>query len=73
MTPEGLVIRDADEADLGRVVELLVLGAVPGGPASTEDPDDLARYRTALRDIAGSGGSRPGGRIGPARWWGCAS
>jgi GNAT superfamily N-acetyltransferase len=57
MTPEGLVIGDADEADLGRVVELLVLGAVPGGPASAEDPDDLARYRTALRDIARSGGS----------------
>jgi GNAT superfamily N-acetyltransferase len=57
MTPEHLVIRDADEADLGRVVELLVLGPVPGGPASTEDPDDLAPYCAALRDIAGSGGA----------------
>jgi GNAT superfamily N-acetyltransferase len=56
MTPEDLVIRDADEADLGRVVGLLVLGAVPDGPASTEDPDDLAPYRTALRAIAGGGG-----------------
>jgi GNAT superfamily N-acetyltransferase len=57
MTPGGLVIRDADEADLGRVVELLVLGPVPGGPASTEDPDDLAPYLLALRDIAGNGGA----------------
>ena len=57
MTPEGIVIRDADEADLGRVVELLVLGAVPGGGARFEDPDELTPYRTALRDIAGSGGT----------------
>jgi GNAT superfamily N-acetyltransferase len=57
MTPEGLVIRDADEADLGRVVELLVLGVVPGGPARHETPEDLAPYRRALRDIAGGGGA----------------
>jgi GNAT superfamily N-acetyltransferase len=69
MTPEGLVIRDAAEADLGRVVELLVLGPVPGGPASTEDPDDLGPYRAALRNILGSGGAvlvaeRAGGVVG---------
>jgi GNAT superfamily N-acetyltransferase len=69
MTPEGLVIRDADEADLGRVVELLVLGPVPGGPASTEVPGDLGPYRAALRDILGSGGAilvaeRAGGLVG---------
>ena len=29
----GLVVRPADEAELGRIVELLVLGAVPGGRA----------------------------------------
>ncbi len=57
MTPEGLVIREADEADLGRIVELLRLGAVPGGPPSTEDPGDLAPYRAALGEIAGSGGT----------------
>ncbi len=57
MTAQGFVIRDADDADLGRVVELLALGSVPGGPASTEDPDDLAPYGAALRDIAGGGGA----------------
>jgi GNAT superfamily N-acetyltransferase len=52
MTPSGLVIRPAEEAELGRIVELLVLGAVPGGPPGTEDPDDLRPYRAAWRDIA---------------------
>jgi GNAT superfamily N-acetyltransferase len=52
MTPAGLVIRPAEEADLGRLVQLLVLGAVPGGPPSTEDPHDLAPYRDAWRHIA---------------------
>jgi GNAT superfamily N-acetyltransferase len=57
MTPAGLVIRPADEVDLGRIVELLVLGVVPGGPPSTEDPHDLGPYRAALHDIVGSGGA----------------
>jgi GNAT superfamily N-acetyltransferase len=57
VTSEGLVIRPAEADDLGRVVELLQLGAVPGGPPSTEDPTDLEPYRTALRDIAASGGT----------------
>jgi GNAT superfamily N-acetyltransferase len=52
MTPSGLVIRPAEEADLGRLVQLLVLGVVPGGPPSTEDPHDLAPYRDAWRHIA---------------------
>jgi GNAT superfamily N-acetyltransferase len=56
MTPAGLVIRSADEVDLSRIVELLVLGVVPGGPPSTEDPHDLGPYRAALHDIVGSGG-----------------
>ena len=56
MTPNGLVIRPANEADLGRLVELLVLGAVPGGPPSAEDPGDLAPYRAAWRDIVEHGG-----------------
>ena len=68
MTPHGLVIRPADEADLGRMVELLVLGAVPGGPPSAEDPDDLGPYRAAWRDIAERhGGARAGGRPAAAR------
>jgi GNAT superfamily N-acetyltransferase len=57
VTPAGLVIRDADEADLGRVVELLVLGPAPGGPPSTENPDDLAPYSAARRDIVGGDGA----------------
>jgi GNAT superfamily N-acetyltransferase len=56
MTPTGLAIRPADEADLGRTVELLLLGAVPGGPLSTETPHDLEPYRAALRDIGDHGG-----------------
>ncbi len=52
MTSAGLVIRDVEEADLERVVELLVLGVVPGGPPSTEDLHDLAPYRAAWRAIA---------------------
>ena len=54
--PAGLVIRPATEADLGRVVELLTLGAPPGGRPLDEDPVDLAPYRRALREIeAGDG------------------
>jgi GNAT superfamily N-acetyltransferase len=57
MTPEGPVIRAAAETDLGRIVELLTLGTVPGGPPSAEDPGALAPYRAALRDIVESGGA----------------
>jgi GNAT superfamily N-acetyltransferase len=55
VTPDGLLIRPAAEADLGRIVELLVHGTVPGGPPSTEDPTTLGPYRAALRDIAAGG------------------
>jgi len=57
MTPGGLVIRRATEADLGRAVELLVLGALPGGPARVEDPTAAAPYAAALREIDGAGGA----------------
>jgi GNAT superfamily N-acetyltransferase len=57
MNPEDLVIRPAAETDLGRIVELLTLGTVPGGPPSADDPGTLAPYRTALRDIVESGGA----------------
>ncbi len=51
------MIRRATEADLGRIVELLTLGAVPGTPESQEDRADLAPYRSALGEIeAGEGG-----------------
>ena len=54
--PAGLVIRPATEDDLGRVVELLTLGAPPGGRPHDEDPGDLAPYRRALREVeAGDG------------------
>ncbi len=56
MTHEGLVIRPAEEADLARIVELLALGTIPGGPPSTEDPGDPRPYRAALRAIGDSGG-----------------
>jgi len=57
MTPEGLVIRRATEADLGRAVELLVLGAVPGGPLRAEDAADLEPYVAALREVDDTGGA----------------
>jgi GNAT superfamily N-acetyltransferase len=57
MTPEGLVIRESDPADLGRIVALLRLGGVPGGPPSTEDPDDLGPYRAALGETTETGGA----------------
>jgi GNAT superfamily N-acetyltransferase len=62
MTPPGLVIRPAEEAELGRIVELFALGAVPGGAPSTEDSDDLGPYRAAWRDIV-DGGNGDGGVI----------
>jgi len=56
MTPVGLVIRRATGADLGRAVELLVLGALPGGPARVEDAA-AAAYAAALREIDDAGGT----------------
>jgi GNAT superfamily N-acetyltransferase len=55
-TPAGLVIRPASEADLERVVELLTLGAPPGGRVPDEDPGDLAPSRRALREIESGDG-----------------
>jgi GNAT superfamily N-acetyltransferase len=56
-TEDGVVIRPIEEADLARVVALLVLGSVPGGPPSTEDPDDLASYGAALGETTTGGGA----------------
>lgn len=57
MTPRGLRIRPAREDDLDRIVELLVLGTVPGGPPSREDRSDLAPYRAALERIGDGDGA----------------
>jgi GNAT superfamily N-acetyltransferase len=57
VVPEGLVIRRATEDDLGRTVELLRLGAAPGGPRRDEDPSDLQPYRAALRDVDATDGA----------------
>ena len=51
------MIRPAAEADLGRAVELLVLGALPGGPPRSEDPRDLGPYVAALHEIDASEGA----------------
>ena len=57
MTPDGLVIRRATEADLARAVELFVLGAPPGGVPRMEDAADVGPYAAALREIDGAGGA----------------
>jgi GNAT superfamily N-acetyltransferase len=56
VTPEeGPSIRRAVAADLPRIVELLMSGALPGVP-TTEDPTDADRYQDALEDIQRAGG-----------------
>ena len=54
--PGDVLIRHATEADVSRVVELLVLGALPG-IMPDEDPGDAAPYRTALHQIEDAGGA----------------
>ena len=48
--PDHLVIRDATEADLGRLAELMNLGRV-AGRVPRETPGDIAPYVLALHDI----------------------
>ena len=55
--PDGLVIRRATEDDLGRAVELLLLGAVPDGPTRDEDPADMEPYVAALREVDTTAGA----------------
>ena len=54
-TADDLVIRDATEADLGRLAELMNLGRV-AGRVPRETPGDIAPYARALREIHGSDG-----------------
>jgi GNAT superfamily N-acetyltransferase len=53
--PDHLVIRDATEADLGRLAELMNLGGV-AGRVPRETPGDPAPYARALREIHGGDG-----------------
>ena len=51
---DNVVVREATEDDIPRMVELLVYGTLVEGK---EDPTDLAPYRSALAEIArGPGG-----------------
>ena len=52
-----MVIRQAAEADLARIVELFELGAAPGTPAGVEDAADLGPYASALLEIEATGGT----------------
>ncbi len=45
--PDGVVVRQAGDADVARLVELLIHGALTAGK---EDPSDLAPYRDALQE-----------------------
>jgi GNAT superfamily N-acetyltransferase len=55
VTPaEGPSIRRAVAADLPRLVELLMSGALPGAP-NDEDPTDADRYQDALEEIRAGG------------------
>ena len=56
MKPAGLVIRRATDADLGRAVELLTLGALPGAPPR-EDAADTVPYAAARRETEDAGGA----------------
>jgi GNAT superfamily N-acetyltransferase len=55
MTPAGLVVRRATDADLSRCIELITLGVVPGAQ-HREHPEDLSPYREALHAIDAAGG-----------------
>lgn len=51
---EQVAIRDAVADDAGRIVELLMLGALVGG---REDPGDLTTYRAVIAEQAGGPGA----------------
>ena len=51
---EQVAIRDAVVDDAGRIVELLMLGALVGG---REDPGDLNPYRAVIGEQAGGPGA----------------
>ncbi len=49
MPPSPLLIRRATDADLTRIVELLIEGSVPG--ETSPEGGDIAPYRSALHEI----------------------
>jgi GNAT superfamily N-acetyltransferase len=49
MPPSQLLIRRASDADLTRIVELLIEGSVPG--EASPEGGDIAPYRSALQEI----------------------
>ena len=53
----GPVMREANASDLGRIVELLTLGAVPGAASGAEDPADPGGYASALAEIDATDGA----------------
>jgi GNAT superfamily N-acetyltransferase len=55
MPPSHVLVRRAADADLPRIVQLLVSGSVPG-ETSPED-GDLALYRSALHEIEEGAGA----------------
>ena len=55
--PADLAVREANASDLGRIVELLTLGALPGAAAGAEDPADLEGYASALAEIDATDGA----------------
>jgi GNAT superfamily N-acetyltransferase len=50
-------MREATGSDLGRIVEVLALGAVPGAAAGAEDTADLRVYASALAEIDATDGA----------------
>lgn len=55
MRPSHVLIRRATDADLPRIVQLLVSGSVPG--ETSPEGGDIALYRSALQEIENGAGA----------------
>jgi GNAT superfamily N-acetyltransferase len=55
MPPSDALVRRARDADLPRIVELLINGSVPG--ETSPEGGDIALYRSALQEIGGGAGA----------------
>ena len=70
VSADDVTVRDANDRDIGRIVELLDLGSLAEGK---EDPLDLAPYRgSSGRDQAAAGWGA-GRRVGRTAWSASAS